>query len=286
MAKPAEYMIAQYLRNPMRREPRNIGIIVALGDSRAAKFIGELADTGEIDGRSTKWAAHPSVYRKWVKYWREQLGKGGDDLFKRLSSANGDNYDVVNGGFVTDYGDDSPQAICDRLFSFLVSPDEMPSAAADPTESDWDISARELEGKVLGEFRSRQLMSSAHVPPSVKHPIFHKRYVSGKRISHVPEFYQNNGRPYVMETINFSTPRKGPAKYHAGYVAKMFDDIRNYDKATEGIAIVHASKAELQEDIVKNSLLLLSDSARIVNWTLADDRQAFLEERERVAAAL
>ena len=57
MEESAEYLIAQYLRNPMRREPRNVGVIVVLGDTRAAKFIGEIADAGEIDGRSTKWAA-------------------------------------------------------------------------------------------------------------------------------------------------------------------------------------------------------------------------------------
>ena len=79
-----------------------------------------------------------------------------------------------------------------------------------------------------------------------------------------------------METINFSTPKKGPAKHHAGYAAKMFDDIRAYAPTTQGIAIVHASRLELEDAIVKNSLLLLSDSADIVHRANPDERQAFL----------
>ena len=138
----AEYAIAQYHRNPLRREPRNIGIIVAISDSRAARFAGEIADTGEIDGRSTKWAAHPNVYRKWVKYWREQLTKPGDDLLRHLMQTNGDNYDVVRGGVVTDYGQDSVQIICDNLFSLLVDPEQFAPALADREEAEWEISRR------------------------------------------------------------------------------------------------------------------------------------------------
>ena len=193
------------------------------------------------------------MYRKWVKYWREQLDKPGNDLLQRLGRTNGGNYDIIRGGLVTDHGEDSAQAICDNLFSFLVTPEEITPLIPSREEAEWEISARELEGSVLGEFRNLHIMSGAHALPTVRHPIFHKMPVSGKRISHVPEFYQLNGRPYVMETINFSTPKKGPAKHHAGYVAKMFDDIRAYNPETQGIAIVHASQLELDDQIVKNS---------------------------------
>ena len=142
----AEYAIAQYHRNPLRREPRNIGIIVAIGESRAARFSGEIADTGEMDGRSTKWAVHLNVYRKWVKYWREQLAKPGDNLLHRLMQTNGDNYDVVRGGVVTDYGQDSAQAVCDNLFSLLVAPEEVSPAPASREEAEWEISARRIGG--------------------------------------------------------------------------------------------------------------------------------------------
>ena len=80
MGDSAEYLIAQYLHNPMRHEPRNVGIMVSSGASRAGRFVGEISDTGEIDRRSTKWTEYPRVYRKWLRYWREQLEKGGDDF--------------------------------------------------------------------------------------------------------------------------------------------------------------------------------------------------------------
>lgn len=240
MSQSAEYFIAQYVRNPMRREAQNIGVIVIAGNSCAAQFIGEVADIGEIDGRSVKWISHPSVYRKWIKYWREQLGKSVDDLASRLLKTNGDNYDIIRGGFVTDYGNNSPQTICSNLFPLLVIPEKGLVKEAISDEVETDISARALGAEVLGEFKNRQILSG-RVSPAVKYPIYHNMIVSGKRTSHIPEFYQHNGRLYVMESINYSTPKRSLAKYHAGYVAKMFDDIRNYTPTTEGIAIVHAS---------------------------------------------
>lgn len=120
----AEYLIAQYLSDPMRHEPRNVGIILVLGDASAARFIGEEGDTGEIDGRAVRWMAHPSIYRKWVKYWREQLQKGGADLVDRLAQTNGDNYNVIKGGYVTDYGQDPASVICESLFGQLALPRE------------------------------------------------------------------------------------------------------------------------------------------------------------------
>jgi hypothetical protein len=63
----------------------------------------------------------------------------------------------------------------------------------------------------------------------------------------------------------------------------MFDDIRGYNSATEGIAIIHASREDKEDDTVKNSLALLGDSANIVDWMNRTAREAFLAQCQRVA---
>ena len=40
MSQSAEYLIAQYLRNPIRREARNVGIIVILGRGASSTICG------------------------------------------------------------------------------------------------------------------------------------------------------------------------------------------------------------------------------------------------------
>lgn len=282
MSDSAQYLIAQYVRNPLRREARNIGLVVFIGASCAAKFIGEIEETGEIDRRTTKWIAYPNVYRKWVKYWREQLRKGGDDLPQRLASNSGDNYSIIPGGFVTDYETDSPQTMCENLFALLVTPEEKAVVATEQETADIDVSSRKLSTEVLGGFRELGILAG-RASPLVRHPVYHQQSVQGALVTHAPEFSQKNGQQYVMETVNFLTPKKQPAKHHAGYVAKMFDDIRNHDSNAMGIAIVHASQQDKKEKIVKDSLDLLEGSAGIVDWTDPSARADFLAERRHVA---
>src|SRR4051812_47715751 len=97
-----EYLIAQYLRDPMRREAKNVGLIVTAGTDVIARFIGEQGETGEIDLRSTKWTGHPKTYRKWLKFWRQELRRGTTELEDRLTRGNGGNYDIIPGGYVSD----------------------------------------------------------------------------------------------------------------------------------------------------------------------------------------
>jgi len=277
----AEYLIAQYVTDPMRREPRNVGIILILGDVCTARFLGEQGDTGEIDGRSVKWMPYPSIYRKWIKYWREQLRKGGNDLSDRLAETNGDNYNIIRGGHVTDYGNDSAAMICEHLFDRLAIPKERLQDAVTET-SEPEQSQRALEADIAMTFRKLRIMSG-HTSSSVIHPILHNMPVSGRLTSHTPQFAQQNEHLTVMNSLNFSTSQKGPPKYRAGFIAKMFDDIGGHTPTTERIAVIHASTEDLRDSTVRYSLDLLRDSARIIKWNVAEDRHVFLTEREHVA---
>src|SRR5580700_2616192 len=134
MSEPTNYLLVQHVPNVLRKESHNVGVIV-LNGGVAAKFVGEVADSGEIDGRSTRSLAHPSVYRKWVKYWREQLSKDRSSLVERLISTNGENYNVIHGGYVTDVGNDSTKDICENLFALLVLPESRIPTLAEPEET-------------------------------------------------------------------------------------------------------------------------------------------------------
>lgn len=282
MSVSAEYLIAQYVRNPMRHEPRNLGVIVTLGTECVARFVGEVADSGEIDGRRTKWVANPGVYRKWVKYWREQLRKGGENLAERLEQTNGDNYDVVRGGFVTDYENDNAIMICDNLFELLVLPEDDTSADEPTRKVETEQSARALEAEIAISFRQLGIMSG-HTRPSVRHPILRNIPISGTLTNHTPQFVQQNKHLIVMESLSFATAQKNPVKHHAGYMAKMFDDIGQKNRTTERLAIIYASSDELRDKTVRYCLDVLKDSAAVVKWNVPSDRDAFLKERERVA---
>src|SRR5262245_8191524 len=118
MNDAAQFLIAQYLSDPMRREPKNIGLIVVKDGKCDARFLGE--QSGGIDLRSIRWARDAQLYQHWVESWREQIEDGPGGLLERLSETNGGNYDVILGGHVTDANGDTAALICERLFPLLV----------------------------------------------------------------------------------------------------------------------------------------------------------------------
>jgi hypothetical protein len=73
--KTARYVIAKYIPDLQRMEPRNIGVIVWSPHGVQARFMAEReARPGEIDGRrAPRFLTSVTAYRQWVNYWRTQL---------------------------------------------------------------------------------------------------------------------------------------------------------------------------------------------------------------------
>ncbi len=72
------YIVAKYIPDLFRMEPRNIGVIVWSPSGVDARFVAEgTAKSGEIDGRNLPDFAsgQGSVFKQWIQYWRTQLVK-------------------------------------------------------------------------------------------------------------------------------------------------------------------------------------------------------------------
>jgi hypothetical protein len=271
------------MRDPFRREPRNVGVVVLKAGVVAGKFAGETAP-GQIDGRSIRWLAHPDIYRQWVESWREEINAGPfETAVKRLMNSNAGNYQVVTGGQVTDTGTDSAETICNHLYRLLVTETALSEGPASADES--ESSATILRADIASEFRKRDILGIRH-SGKLPHPILSDVPVLGKKLFHTPAYVQKNKVLYVMEPINFQLQRKGTAKDHAGWAAKMFDDIYAHNPLTKPIAIVRAGAEELRDDTVKYAMGLIESSARVVQWLNPGERQQFLAERETVARTL
>src|SRR5579871_2931405 len=91
------YLIAQYVADPFRQEPRNVGVFVDDGVTTKARFVAE-TDSGQYDGRKLRGFAYPDVYRQWVDYWRSTIAEMSLDAIADAGSAN---FRVVTGGELT-----------------------------------------------------------------------------------------------------------------------------------------------------------------------------------------
>ena len=72
------YLLAKYIGDLRRFEPKNIGVIVLTEQSVAGRFVAERsAKLGEVDGRSIpSFVSSASSYRQWISYWRDLIQRG------------------------------------------------------------------------------------------------------------------------------------------------------------------------------------------------------------------
>ena len=132
-----KYLIAKYIPDLNRMEPRNVGIVVWSPEGIEARFLAEKPNNpGELDGRSIpSFVTSPSAYRQWIQFWRSELAKAeiesaksgvrvsrsSLDFLTALESWNQGNFVLAEGGVLLDAidADDLP-TLTEHLFRTLV----------------------------------------------------------------------------------------------------------------------------------------------------------------------
>lgn len=119
----------------------------------------------------------------------------------------------------------------------------------------------------------------------VRHPIRRDHLVQGRTVQHTPSFSQRNGRLYVMEHIDLSSPKTTKIRERAGYIGYMFEDIKDQEKDARAYSIIRPSGGD-QAEAVNYTKTVLRNVSEIVNWSDVQERESFLKEREQVADSI
>ena len=122
--KQAEWLVARYVPDLRRREPKNVGVLLKMGDQICSRFLGERG-RGRIDGRRVRaFVNSVDNYKAWVSYW-QSVTDGGNDLLALTKRRGDDSYYLEYGGERVFGGTDSdPNDMLDYLYSVLV--EDMP----------------------------------------------------------------------------------------------------------------------------------------------------------------
>jgi hypothetical protein len=272
------YWIAQYMGDLFRREPRNVGVFVEEDGVAAARFLG-IGDNGQIDGRKLKGRVeYIDVYKQWVEFWTKEIQHTSVPEVLEMS---GPHYQVVEGGVVDDASGELA-GVAEYLYSLLVSE----RATRDTYIADEEGPAVALINELIDAFKADNILAAGGAVPVVPHPVRRSVVVSGPRnVEYKPAFTQENGRLYLMETIDFTTTKKKTARDFAGWTAYQFRDVKAFtQRDTEPIAIVKVMEQDIaEEEDVRNGMAVLRNEARVVNWLDVTQKQTFLEERGVVA---
>lgn len=275
----AKYWVAKYVEDPLRNEPRNVGIIVSGLDGLAARFAGE-RDDGSVDGRRLQGFKYADVYKQWLQYWREQIDVENLD---GIVGATTINYYVVPGGEVADTGADRASAVCKFLYDLLVSDVPVLEAFELAKESDTE---RDLSLDVDLAFRDLAILADLS-SLAIRHPIKRKQHVRGKHATHEPSFSQQNGKLSLIEAIDFNSQKPKLLKERAGFMAYMFTDIRQELTASgmEAFSIIRPKVGD-EGEAVEYARTVLAGESKIVNWSNKDEQNQFLKGRQAIAETL
>ena len=283
---PAKFFIFQMTPDLFRREPRNVGVVVEANGHTAARFFAEGLN-GDIDGRRIKALPSPSAYRQWVKYWRRTLQKGGIPALVESAAEDRAHFQMIEGGDVDGIGDDSARRVADYLYGLLVSDGGLQEALGISPETE-EALASSLNDEIIRALSARSIFAGnsddlAFVP----HPVRTGVRVEGSRgLPYEPDFVQQNGALWVIETVDLGMRGRERVKEHAGLAAYMFNDLRQrYGNEVQPIAVVRGDEAAVDDEASTFALRLLRNEGEIVRWWKPDEQSAFIAERQRVAMA-
>ena len=221
---------------------------------------------------------HADVYLQWIDFWREQIA---NENIAEITGATTPNYYVVPAGEVSDTGADTAADICNFLFQLLISDASVMDAFEGIREADAE---RDLSLDVSAAFAEWSILADGPTL-HVRHPIKKREQIRGFHATHQPSFSQRNGKLYVFEAIDFNAKKAKLLRERAGFMAYTFIDIRQkVHDDLEAYSIVRPlTVGNEPTDAIEYAKNILRGESNIIDWADLRIRNAFLEERRRVA---
>jgi hypothetical protein len=296
------FALAQYTPDLLRQEPRNIGVFVASSTRVLGRFLGE-DESGIVRPARlpVDMFIDVDLYIDWHQYWSGLLqrelahGTAFDFVQHRLIRNKRKAFAVVNGGEYDANPDETLESIAASLFKRLVLTE--PAETARLSTSASEVAGGYLGRRLLSEFKRIGILERSRGSENlfVRHPVRPKVSVKGLNpVPHTADFYQENGRRYVMEHVDFSIQTLGRARDHAMLSHYILADIAHAAEfqsdelpPVHPIAIVNriaASDSRIQDYAL--AALASVPGLQIVYWDRDDERKRFLEERRSVAEVM
>jgi len=266
------YLLAKFIPDLSRMEPRNIGVIVWSKNGTAARFLAEKPATREIDGRSIPGfitnVTNQQSYKQWVGFWRSEL-KGSviepvyggpsvsvqDSRFIDVLKESGRGHFILEeGGFLLDelpLGADAGE-LADYLFSSLI--DET------VTEDTKDPTLQQLTDQVLAKstMRSTRGFSSDYLVECNL-----GKATDTLKFNHAFQ----NGHLSLFQKV--SLPRRSSVlEKNVHSTAWMFEQVVKaniIDSRERGFALVYVPPEQMQEPAVDNAIKILDSVASVYN---------------------
>lgn len=268
MSGAARYLVAKYISDLQRMEPKNVGIVLWASGKVSARFLGERSDNlGKVDGRTVPgFIASTAAYKQWIEFWRTQLGNETSSKFSEaglnsLKDASRGNFFLVDGGLILEEINPTylPK-LTDDLFQRLVDT----SSFEDPKDPILEQIANNWI-KEFGLTRNEHFRSRYEVVCPIA-PKIEERF----EFSHA---YTAKGIQKLYQRVPL-TRSYGHLRRTVHDSAWMLEKVVHHGivRRDQAVALVYATDELMQDPEISRSLSVLSSVASVAN--LADRSQA------------
>lgn len=221
-----EWIIAKYVPDLARYEPRNVGIVLRCDDIIMSLFRGATKD-GNIDGRSLgKQFSSLRNYKSWVRHWKRTIDRMGCAGFGELAELHGrrdTNYFLEYGGERI-YGADSisPEDFLDELFSRL---------------------AEESANSRASNLTTRESLEQFFCRLGIEDRIEEGVQITTSKLDYVPFDYRyRNGRDHYLKLVPLGLPgRNAWDTVHAA--AWALQALTEISDSSHGCAVITGMQA-------------------------------------------
>lgn len=241
-SKQAEWLVARYIPNMQRREPKNIGVVLKIGDQLLSRFLGE-GSKGRIDGRRVHGFVNSvENYKAWVNYWQGATQDSSKNLRTLTQRRSDDSYFLEYAGermFGSEHTD--PNDMLDHLYSILV--EEMPEPDT--------LNVRQLSERVL-------------VDAGIRDKVVEKyRFSVSVTDSALFDYKYENGALHLMKRVTLTYPdERSWSNVHAA--AWDFEKAASHLSSNEGQLIAFV-KVRSSDSELESQMGLLDDLAYVVD---------------------
>ncbi len=275
------YLLAKFIPDLNRMEPRNIGVVLWTPTGVSARFLFERPNLlGEVDGRAVpNWMGNLGAYKQWIAYWRASVSKaayqpatGGaampitsPDFVKAIQSANKGQYVLVEAGVLLDgVPSNEVEDACEFLFRTLVQEPQVEAPRELTLDERWE--------DLLGRAQVRG------------NPLYRRDYAVGAgEESFIFSDALANGAPKKLyERVPFAN-RPATFMKNAHHAAWQFEKVVQAGIVGLDDTAAIISMNEEQEHVHRGRLASLRSVTRVLNVQRPDDLAPEVERLNEIA---
>lgn len=258
-AMQAEWLVAKYVQDLRRQEPKNVGVVLKVGDLFLSRFLGE-RDEGQIDGRTVRGlVSSVDNYKAWVAHWQHTTSRGRGDFDVFTKRRGDDSYYLEYGGERLFGSEETePEDMLDYLYGVLV--EEAPEPKT--------LNVRQLSERVLDHAGILDKVTSEYHLPL--------RLGGGNTDRAYFDYRYDNGAVHLMKRITLTY--EGERSWERVHAAAWDFEKAALNPDNSGQGLIALVKTRPFDPDLETQIGVLSNLAFVVNVAQVDEAASKLTQ--------